>query len=677
MASSGTFTSTHRSYIHLDLDWKILEQQIGNNRSKVQLTFKLRVTGNGINFSAPKNAVLQGSSFKYTGGFSGTGTKTLRTRDIWVSHNNDGKKTQNFNASINIAINFSGSNLGNISVSGDATLDSIAQASTLTAFGFPNSLQIGNANSINYTVDRKNSGFRHQLQLKDGNTTVRQWDNLNTNGANSVSLSAANVDNLLGRMPNGTTKSFTLRLATRNGNDGSFVGNVNTRTASATVHSNIAPEIFSTYAEIVGNTWAINQGIYVQGQTGVEAEFSSNASGGANVRSRNIKISNTNGGSIVDGMFQHTINTLNNSGNTTITYEIEDTRGRKTTSTKTINVLAYSPPKINDLTANRLDSNNTTVEIYRAGTTSTLGNRNSSTLVVEYQPMNGGDWTNVEDIPFTGNFDNTSQATGVSISSSFIFRVTVKDDLGNSSTSQETVGTAQVLVSYVRDEGVGVGKIRERGVLDVGGEAFFSDVLHADGGFSSYLIPENSNLDDFRSNGFYYNPSNAEANTMQNAPFNQAFSLFVEQHAGTKQTFTTYGGSSGNYQVGIWTRNQYSGGWGEWMKIDGPETGSNDNGRWWRFPGEYGLQICTGAFSHNFESTVHFHDNLPANFVNTNYSVFLSADTNHWRDIEQSSTVGTGANGNGQIQFTRFNSNVMSKGSYTLAFRWFAIGRWK
>ena len=74
-------------------------------------------------------------------------------------------------------------------------------------------------------------------------------------------------------------------------------------------------------------------------------------------------------------------------------------------------------------------------------------------------------------------------------------------------------------------------------------------------------IPSGANLNDYQSPGFYYCSADADAQTMQNVPFQCAFSLLVEHHAGTKQTFTAYWADNPKTFV----RNMYMDSWGPWI----------------------------------------------------------------------------------------------------------------
>ena len=147
MANSGTINGNQSgTQPYLRISWSILNQDIPNNRSRVRLQLIL-VSPNSLYFSASKTGSNNGSSFTYTGGFSGTGTRTLNTRDIWVNHNSDGSRTQSVSANFNIAVTWSGSYLSSLSVSGNMSLDPIPRASTLSSFSIGSALKPSTANT--------------------------------------------------------------------------------------------------------------------------------------------------------------------------------------------------------------------------------------------------------------------------------------------------------------------------------------------------------------------------------------------------------------------------------------------------------------------------------------------------------------------------------------------------
>ncbi|MEK3706734.1 tail fiber protein [Paenibacillus sp. FSL R7-0198] len=78
----------------------------------------------------------------------------------------------------------------------------------------------------------------------------------------------------------------------------------------------------------------------------------------------------------------------------------------------------------------------------------------------------------------------------------------------------------------------------------------------------SILIPAESDLNSYITEGEYYCPTNATVGTLANSPVGVAFHLTIERHAGVVQTLTTF--EPNNLQV--FQRNYYVG-WGPWKKV--------------------------------------------------------------------------------------------------------------
>ena len=91
-------------------------------------------------------------------------------------------------------------------------------------------------------------------------------------------------------------------------------------------------------------------------------------------------------------------------------------------------------------------------------------------------------------------------------------------------------------------------------------------------------IPANADLDDYTTEGMYWCPLNATAQTLSNCPVTLAFSLLVEKNGaygnGCKQTITTYGLANSSSKMYYRTLNSYDG-VGPW-KLLYEDTGWND-----------------------------------------------------------------------------------------------------
>ncbi|WP_320165393.1 DUF859 family phage minor structural protein [uncultured Trichococcus sp.] len=108
------------------------------------------------------------------------------------------------------------------------------------------------------------------------------------------------------------------------------------------------------------------------------------------------------------------------------------------------------------------------------------------------------------------------------------------------------------------------------GMVSIGenGDIYTSGKLKTDGfieagGFTSKEILASTDLNNYVNPGLYHCLTNANAATISNVPAAAAFSLFVEKHAGIKQTFT-------RYEPGIpvtYIRNYYDGTWGAWYQV--------------------------------------------------------------------------------------------------------------
>ena len=76
-------------------------------------------------------------------------------------------------------------------------------------------------------------------------------------------------------------------------------------------------------------------------------------------------------------------------------------------------------------------------------------------------------------------------------------------------------------------------------------------------------ITSNQNLNSFTDPGWYYCTANATAATLTNSPTDNAFTMFVSQHAGINQLLIEYMAASPH----VFMRNYYVDTWGSWYEI--------------------------------------------------------------------------------------------------------------
>lgn len=460
---------------YLRIIWDDLSQDIGSNRTKVRLRLYL-VHPYSVYYSATKSGKLQGSNFSSTTNVSGTGTTLLQTREIWVYHNSDGTKTQNFNASFNIAITYGGSWLSSLSVSGNATLPTIPRASSLNSMSIAHSQQESTGNRVDINVTRHSSSFRHTFTLYVEGHWIADWADVNISGSGSLSLDATEGNRILNAMRYKVTGKAELRMQTKSGSTN--IGSRQTRTASISVNSSVSPTItsFSSVIDGTGFDKSINK--YVQGISKPKIYMQASASYGARLSSMRVyrRWSGGSGDTVNGGESEWgsgiVTPALIGSGTLTLTAEVINTRGQKVTKSINITIHPYSAPRITRFDVKRSSSSATVAEVTRYGNHSPLGGDNKLSMTIQRKQGNSGAYSTVDD--FSGHtadsFGSVVNVDGNSETSSYTFKITIADDFNNTATSEVTISTSKVLMSFNEDKGIGIGKIHENGTLDVAGE---------------------------------------------------------------------------------------------------------------------------------------------------------------------------------------------------------------
>lgn len=476
MATSGTYTSGRYGDSYgpwLQLYWTRIDVDEANNRSKLRLTLSLH-SDRSLYFSSSKTGSLEGSSFTHTSGFSGTGSKTLRTRDIWVNHFSDGSGSIVLNGSFDLDINWSGNWIGTMSVSGTAYLDAIPRASDFTAFTLSNpTLNYNTSTTINYTLGRKSSAFSHQMTLKYGSKTIASWTDSST-GSRTRTLSAAEVNSILYSMPSSVSGSLRLYMQTKSGSTN--IGDEKYIIEGVSVSTSMVPTATSLTYSIAGTGRDKTINKYVQNFSKVTASFNANNAYGANIVESRITVKRNS-----DGADSQTIadtsGTLGRPIALSGTYKIEayvkDSRGRSDTTSSTFTVEAYSPPKITSMKASRGSVVTTTVAIPMTFSWSSLGTSNPANIKLIGVDNNDVSTTIMTlNAQTSGSINTTQNATAQADSKSYRYTLTVTDSFGNVAQSWAFVGTSFMEMTIKRGFGIGVGKIHERGALDVNGDIY-------------------------------------------------------------------------------------------------------------------------------------------------------------------------------------------------------------
>ena len=663
--ASGTFTGSRAANKNgpwLTLHWTEVEQQISNNRTKVRLTLRFHWDHNiNYRFGNGKPGTLHGSSYTFKGRASGSsGSLILRRQDFWVGHGSDGKKSQNFAGNIrSMGLKWSGIGVDTMSVSGTATLTPIPRKSDLTGASMY-SLQANTAISMSISRSVKYTGFYHLLSIYDGSTWV--WDTGYFKGspATSYSISSGTVNNMLKRMKSTTSKTFRVRLRTYTGSGGSGLIGESARNMTVNVHSNVTPSASGISVAISGSGRDKTINKYVQNITRVTSSFNSSAGYGASVSSRSIVIRRVSGSSdsqTISGASGTTGREVRSNGTYEAIGTVKDSRGRTATSRTTFTVQAYSPPRITSFTGVRNESNQTIVKLNRTGSWSHLGGSNPLTIKLQRKKGSGAYTNVVADATGTnGTYGADVNSTGNDVTLSYDFRLYVVDTFGKSAESIISIGTAKVLFDKHKDLGIGIGKLHERGELDVAGEMFVAGQLN--------LVPE-TGIPKFQihskdENGHAYIElfgNNEKRKAYIGIPNKTNNRLYITHEDGEDINFATSGKLTFNSTPIV-------------------NSGSNSKGNWIMFYD--GTQICwktytqTGVNSHNDGNGLyrsnHLYITFPRAFIEN--PVITAGAPSDWKIWVVPNNVKTSS-----FAINLWKANGAIASSHTIS--WQAIGRWK
>ena len=458
MASSGSNTYTHSSGMYIRLEWRIADTNIANNRTKISydvyIGYQYRMSS-----SATKNAniTVDGVSTNFTfsiGNYtSGWEKHLVVANEKWISHNTDGTKSTSLSAWADVQVSAGGYYVNRLSVSLTANLDPIPRTSTMTG-----SSSVNAGGTYSYTVSPASSSFSHTLTFSIGSKTSTVTA---ANGAGTWTVPASWAEAL----PTKTSGVMNVVLTTKNGTT-----TVGTRSYTTTllVPSSMVPSVgslsiakhSSTPSPANGSSWP-----YVQNITTAYASVSgASGSYGSTISSYTIKAGGTTRYAS-SGTFP-----LPSAGNITFTATVKDSRGRTASTTSTLTVVAYSPPRITGVTLTRTNSSGVadnagtyakvvptfTKTSIMDGTTQ-LNNYNTTGTIVRYRKVGSSTWTSGGTV--------TSGATRIfgggtlSPDASYEVEVIVKDQLSTATWGGQ-IGTEFVTLDLLESgTGIAVGKV--------------------------------------------------------------------------------------------------------------------------------------------------------------------------------------------------------------------------
>lgn len=468
-------TYTNNSAFTAILTWSSTPNTANNNSS---VTASLKIRSNfswavGYNWNNVKATItINGNSASQAVNHSvggGATTGNLFSRRVTVAHDSDGTKKVNIGFSINFGdVSWHGSKIGSTSASNTVILDMIPRASSIGTISGSN---IGSA--ITIPINRASTEFTHDVTLKLGNAVATA-----TNVATSAVVTP-NLADFCNQLTNSNSGAAVVTVTTKKG---STVIGSSSKTHTIYVPSRIVPVInattFSEANQQVVDKVNLTTGKFVQGKSSIYPTTTAVGGLGSWITAIRYEYNQepvSNNGWGAGGII----------GANTIKTTVVDARGRTTSKIDTVTVLEYSIPRITSLTMKR---NGTQISITIEGKIWNLEGKNTGTFRVEDNGSSihseGVSSVISKTITLSKTFDITKSFTLVSI---------LTDKFTNATVSR-VVSTEKNLIDFYKDEGIGIGKLRERGVLDVNGDAYFNRGTAFDLGVMAVARPGNATL---------------------------------------------------------------------------------------------------------------------------------------------------------------------------------------
>ena len=478
---SGTIKGiADNSNYSLTCEW-LATQNITNNTSTITAKVYLQAPSgwstdssywtcviNGVTVTQNKDAVIGG--------------KTLLGQKTWtVTHSSDGTCSTTISFSYSNGLTSAGTyTTKKGSGSGTITLNTIPRTSTFTLSS--SSLEMGSSQIV--TISRASSSFTHTVQYTFGSST-------NTLVAKSTSTSISFIPpvSLAQKIPNATSGTCTVKVTTYNGS--TAIGST-TKTFTLTVPSSVKPTV--TLATTINNSLG---GLMLSGKSTIKITPTGTGSQGSTISSYTYS-----GAGLSGTGSSKTTGTLN-AGSYTVTVTVKDSRGRTNTASKSFTVHAYSSPTCS-ISAYRTDSSGNAsasggyVRLKIAWNLSNPNdaNTNAHTYKIEYKTSSATTWTQIKSGTLSPAYSASNNvynpdSVAVSTTTSYNFRFTVTDSFGSTSATC-TLSTINALLN-LEQNGVGIGKIYERGKLDVGGDVYTTARFFSNGNGKNLIMGTGTN----------------------------------------------------------------------------------------------------------------------------------------------------------------------------------------
>ncbi|MDO4564719.1 MAG: DUF859 family phage minor structural protein [Clostridia bacterium] len=393
-------------------------------------------------------------------------TRAAAYGEFTIAHNSDGTRqfTLSFNGDFSIASSFG-------TASGSITI----QLPTIPRSTVPSvsSITLGSAATI--SISPASSSFRHTFRAQFGSraqTTIASLTSA-TSITWTPSLAEANA------APNATSVGGTLYCDTYSGS--TLLGTAAV-SISAAIPASVVPTLSYSIADAISGI-ASKYGAYIQGSSKLAVTLTPSGAYGSTISSVTTTV---NGSTYTTNSF--TTSELQSSGNQTMRVVVKDSRNRTATYTISYAVLAYSAPRLSNVSIYRCDSRGAAshtgayMSVTLTGQITSLNNLNSAAFTVGHKLKTASSYT-VTTLGTSGYSVSGTFIVGGNLSnqSAYDVRIGAADDFSTTYTYAD-ISTAETILS-IRNNGLGmaIGKVCEANKFEVGWQSQFHEDVQFDG----------------------------------------------------------------------------------------------------------------------------------------------------------------------------------------------------
>ena len=466
---------------------------------------------------------------------------TIKTGTKTITHNSNGSRS--FTITLGAAVY--GTSV-NCKGSGTFSLNTIARASTLNV----SDGTLGIAQTI--TADRKSSNFTHTLTWTTGSSysgTIATKSTA-TSWSFTPPLELANVQ---------TSFSVVAVLFTLTTYNGTTQVGTSGKTVSMVIPNSVAPSCSVSVTDPTG--YLDTYGGYIQNKSKMKITVTATPAYGSPIASYSII---ANGSTYGDN--PATTGVITTSGSNTIIGKATDERDRTGSATTTINVLAYSSPKIT-FTIHRCDQDGTEnmtgsycKVTYKAVITS-LSNKNSKSIKLRYKKTNDTQYTS-RTINMSAYTQEGSEIFSAEDGSSYNVQMQAIDSFETSTTTAELSTGFSIMHIPASGKGLAVGKISQADEFEVGMVSRFYNEAHFDKGLTEVITyVENGDCNNIVTSGHYCISSKVTNKPVSETSGWLSVKTFVQNSNYCHQEYIATDGRR-------YFRHKSSGTWGNWISLD-------------------------------------------------------------------------------------------------------------